>query len=72
MTNPHFILFDFREGEREEKRFTSYEQYIDYYQSVLRPAGFGTRYCFSDISRDDGRYLYYLRIVKEGSSNGEI
>lgn len=41
----------------------SYEEYLEYFNNVLRPAGMGTRYVYANIKRPEHDYEYGMLVI---------
>lgn len=65
MIDSCYVIYDLI--RQSKKRCGSYGEYLNYYQTQLKPNGYGTRYMFSEIKRR--QYIYHLRLVREGCTN---
>lgn len=64
MTNTFFYLYNTEEDTYIEIK--GYEEYLNYFRSVLLPMGLGTRYMFSQNTRSTQRYYYRIVTEKPG------
>lgn len=66
MTNGKYYLYS---GDEIMTIFDSYDDYIEYFKSCLKPLGLGTHYLFSrkrDVSKTRYAVDIYISIVKAG------
>lgn len=61
MTNVFFVLYDTDAGT--SIKIKGYDKYLEYFRGVILPMGLGTRYLFSECTRQS--QIYHYRIVRE-------
>lgn len=64
MVNQIYVLHDICNNTKVVCR--GYDAYLEYYQQELKPAGLGTRYMFSEVTR--AKQFYHFRLCTESGN----